>query len=181
VSKPNVLLICVDHWPGRLLGCAGHPAISTPTLDQLARNGVRFSNAYSSTPVCIPARRALLTGTTARTHSDRVFQETLPMLRPTIADAFAQAGYQAFAVGKMHVYPQRDRVGFHDVILHEEGRHQFGLRADDYETYLAEQGFAGQEFTHGMGSNSYMTRPWHLPEQHHWTNWAAREMCRVIH
>ena len=44
--KPNVLLICVDHWPGRLLGAAGHPVVQTPTLDQLAANGVRFSQAY---------------------------------------------------------------------------------------------------------------------------------------
>lgn len=46
-SRPNVLLVCTDHWSGSLLGCAGHPAIQTPTLDQLARNGVRFTRAYS--------------------------------------------------------------------------------------------------------------------------------------
>ena len=181
MAHPNVLLICVDHWPGGLMSGAGNPCITTPTLDQLARNGVRFTRAYAATPSCIPARRALMTGTEARTHGDRVFNETrrMPQL-PTLADCFTRAGYQAYAVGKLHVYPQRDRIGFQDVLSNEEGRHHLGLGADDYELFLAEQGFAGQELTHGMSNNTYMTRPWHLPEYCHPTNWTAREMSRMI-
>ena len=60
LARPNILLICVDHWPGDLLGSAGHPCVMTPTLDQLAANGVRFTNAYSASPTCVPARRGLL-------------------------------------------------------------------------------------------------------------------------
>jgi arylsulfatase A-like enzyme len=180
-QKPNVLLICVDHWPGKMLGAAGHPCVITPTLDQLAANGVRYSNTYSATPTCIPARRALMTGTTARTHGDRVFSETLPMPDlPTLAQTFSEAGYQAYAVGKLHVYPQRNRIGFADVLLNEEGRHHLGLSADDYELFLATEGYAGQEYAHGMPTTDYITRPWHLPEYLHPTNWTAREMCRVI-
>ena len=40
-QKPNVLLISVDHWPGRFLAGLGHPVILTPTLDQLLSNGVK--------------------------------------------------------------------------------------------------------------------------------------------
>ena len=181
MSRPNVLLICTDHWPGRLLGVHGHPCILSPTVDQLSDNGIRFTNAYSATPTCIPARRALMTGTKAKTHGDRVFNERLEMPDlATLAGTFADAGYQCYAVGKMHVYPQRDRTGFHDVILNEEGRHHLGLKADDYELFLAAQGYAGQELTHGMCNNDYMTRPWHLPEHLHPTNWTAREMCKTI-
>jgi arylsulfatase len=181
MPTPNVLLICTDHWSGRLLGCAGHPAVLTPTLDQLAANGVRYSNAYSAAPSCIPARRAIMTGLTPRSHGDRVFNETRPMpAAPTLAGTFAAAGYQAFAVGKLHVYPQRDRIGFHDVILHEEGRQHLGLKADDYEQYVADQGYAGQQYTHGMSANGYMVRPWHLPERLHSTAWTVHETCRAI-
>jgi arylsulfatase len=181
-GQPNILLICVDHWPGSLLGAAGHPCIMTPTLDQLAANGVRFTNAYGATPVCIAARRGLMTGTTARTHGDRCFNETLPMPDlPTLAQTFRGAGYQAYAVGKLHVYPQRNRIGFDEVLLNEEGRHHLEGRADDYELYLADQGYAGQEYTHGMATTDYMARPWHLPEHLHPTNWTAHEMSRVIH
>ena len=179
-SDRHVLLISVDHWPADWLACAGHPWIQTPTLDQLARNGVRFSNAYSECPVCIPARRSLMTGTPPRTHGDRTFQTTLPMPElPTLAQTFRNAGYQAYGVGKLHVYPQRDRIGFDDVQLCEEGRPYWGV-VDDYESFLGDRGVAGRQFDHGMSNNEYVTRPWHLPEECHPTNWTARTMSQMI-
>ncbi len=180
MSKPNVLLICVEHWSGRRIGALGHP-ILTPTLNQLIENGTVYTNAYATTPTCIPARRELMTGTFSPTHGDRVFNEKLRMPDlPVMAQTFREAGYQAYAVGKLHVYPQRDRIGFDDVILDEEGRHHLGLRKDDYEMFVSEQGYPGQEFAHGMGSNDYCARPWHLPESLHHTNWTVREMSRFI-
>lgn len=179
-ERPNVLLITADHWAGSYLGIEGHPSLLTPTLDQLARNGVLFSQAYSECPVCIPARRTIMTGTTPRTHGDRVYIDRMLMPdMPTLAQAFRDAGYQAYASGKMHVYPQRARIGFDDVMLGEEGRVQFGA-VDDYEIFLAEEGYAGQQFAHGMSNNEYVWRPWHLPEYCHVTNWTTREMVRFI-
>jgi arylsulfatase A-like enzyme len=128
-KAPNVLLVMVDQWPGRLLGIAGHPLIQTPTIDAIARNGVRFTRAYSECPICIPARRTLMTGTTTRTHGDRNFRTINPMpALPTLAHCFRDAGYQTFAVGKLHVYPPRDRIGFDDVLLSEEGRPRMSAR-----------------------------------------------------
>jgi arylsulfatase len=181
-DRPNILLICTDHWPGLLTRMAGHPAVMTPTLAQLAHSGVWYANAYSACPSCIPARRSLMTGVTARTHGDRVFDQKLEMPNlPTLAQCFRDAGYQANAVGKLHVFPQRDRIGFNDVILNEEGRHHLGMRGDDYEQYLADQGYAGLEFSGGQCSNDYNVCPWQLPEHCHSTVWTARQMCRVIH
>jgi len=182
MDRPNVLLISADHWPGPLLNCAGHSAIMTPTLNRLAANGVRFTNVYATTPTCIPARRELMTGTSARTHGDRIFRNGVPLPEgiPTLAETFSNAGYQSYAVGKLHVYPQRSRIGFHDVILNEEGRcHGQGFK-DDYDLYLERAGYAGQGYTHAMGNNDYGTRPWHLPEHCHSTNWTVREMARTI-
>ena len=79
MTRPNVLLICADHWFGDLIGALGHPVILTPTLDHIIGNGIAYTNAYAPTPTCIPARRELMTGTHSRTHGDRVFNETLPM------------------------------------------------------------------------------------------------------
>ncbi|MCG7311142.1 sulfatase-like hydrolase/transferase [Brachybacterium sp. ACRRE] len=180
MNHPNVLLITVDHWFGRLLGCAGHPVIKTPTLDSLAAAGVRYERAYSESPVCVPARRSIMTGTPPRDHGDRIFQQDLPMpALPTLAQTFRDAGYQAYAVGKLHVFPQRSRIGFDDVILSEEGRSQWGV-ADDYERYVAAHGYAGQAFAHGMSNNQYTVRPWHLPENMHVTHWAAQQMSEMI-
>jgi arylsulfatase A-like enzyme len=179
-TKPHVLLISTDHWPAALLGEAGHSAIITPTLDTLARSGTRFTNAYSECPVCIPARRTLMTGTPPKTHGDRVFKVMEPMPNlPTMAQTFRDNGYQAYAVGKLHVHPQRNRIGFDDVILAEEGRPHLGA-VDDHDLSLAAAGFAGQGFAHGMSNNEYSYRPWHLPEREHVTTWAAREMSRMI-
>ncbi len=176
---PNVLLVIADQWAGTRLGCAGHPTVQTPTIDQLAKNGVQFTRAYSECPICIPARRTLHTGTTTRTHGDRVFRKsgTMPAI-PTLAQCFRDAGYQAYCVGKLHVYPERDRIGYDDVVLSEEGRPHLAI--DDYSLYLADQGYTGQAFMHGLPNNDYPHRPWHLPEHCHVTNWATAQMCRTI-
>ena len=184
-NQPNVLLICADHWSGLFTRSAGHPTLQTPTISQLARNGVDFTHAYSACPVCIPARRTLMTGLSPKSHGDRIFNEYLPMpdpdTVPTLPQVFRKSGYQAYAVGKLHVYPQRDRIGFDEVILNEEGRdHIDDGHADDWELFLADQGYPGQEYASGLNNNDYLTRSWHLPETCHPTNWAAAQMCRTI-
>ena len=177
---PNVLFVMVDQWPGKLLRTAGHESVITPTIDHLARLGTRFTRAYSECPICIPARRTVMTGTSPRTHGDRNFAPAMEMpALPTLAQAFRDGGYQAFAAGKMHVYPPRDRIGFDDIVLAEEGRPQLGA-VDDYDIYLAEQGFAGGQYLHGMNNNDYMHRPWHLEERLHVTNWTTREAAKLI-
>jgi len=179
-AQPNVLFISVDQWPGPLLGVAGHGVIETPTIDQIAANGIFFPRAYAECPICIPARRTMMTGTTPEVHGDRTFQPaaTMPDL-PTLAQTFRNAGYQAFAVGKLHVYPQRNRIGFDDVLLSEEGRGHLG-GPDDFDIFLADQGYPGRGYLHGMSNNEYGWRPWHLPEHCHATNWASEQMARVI-
>ena len=179
-SRPHVLLVTVDHWPGSLLGVNQRRCAVTPTLDQLTRLGTRFTRTYSECPVCIPARRTLMTGTSARTHGDREFKPAEPMpALPTLAQTFRDAGYQTFAAGKLHVFPQRDRIGFDDAMIMEEGRPQLGA-PDDYDTFLGEQGFAGQQYGHGLSNNDYQWRPWHLPEHCHPINWTSLQMAKAI-
>ena len=97
--RPHVLLISTDHWSAPLLGAAQHPAIQTPTLDALARSGTRYTNAYAECPVCIPAHRTLMTGTTPRTHGDRIFKTTEPMPRvPTLAQTLPTKAIPARAL-----------------------------------------------------------------------------------
>ena len=181
MSPPNVLLICTDHLSGLLTPSSRQTPVITPTIRQLGQNGVTFTNAYSACPSCIPARRTLMTGMTARSHGDRSFQEYLSFPQgPSLAQCFRNGGYQAFAVGKLHVYPQRNRIGFDDVLLEEQGRRHLEGRADDYELFLADRGYTGMEYASGMAHNDFLTRSWHLPEYCHPINWAAREMCRTI-
>ena len=61
-DRPNVLLIMTDQHRHDLMSCAGDSVVPTPNIDRIARSGVRFTNAYSTYPVCVAARMAMLTG-----------------------------------------------------------------------------------------------------------------------
>src|SRR5882724_5655202 len=67
-NRPNVLVILTDDQRFDLLGCAGHPILKTPHIDGLAKRGVRFLNAFVSTPICAASRASILTGMYERTH-----------------------------------------------------------------------------------------------------------------
>ncbi len=58
----NHLIIMADEYMARALGCANHPIVQTPNLDRLARRGVRFIQAYTPSPMCVPARASFQTG-----------------------------------------------------------------------------------------------------------------------
>jgi len=121
-----------------------------------------------------------MTGLTPRSHGLRANRgEALPQVT-TLAQAFADHGYHTSAVGKLHVSPQRDRIGFHETRLDEEGRGTEGFGQDDYELFLADNGQAGKRFAGGMCNNEYVHRAWHLEERLHPTNWAAQEAARNI-
>lgn len=119
-NRPNVVLICVDQWRGDCLSADGHPVVRTPYLDALAARGVRFSNAYSATPTCVPARMALLTGLAQENHRRVGYVDGIDFdIEQTLPRELSSHGYQTQAIGKMHYSPERVRIGFDDVILHD--------------------------------------------------------------
>ena len=67
-GPPNVLLVMADQFRGDCLGVEGEHPVLTPNLDGLAQEGTRFRRAYSTCPICIPARRSLLSGLTPSSH-----------------------------------------------------------------------------------------------------------------
>ena len=97
-NRPDVLVVTLDTTRADRLGAyGGDPAVS-PTLDRLARGGVRFDRAYSHAPTTLPSHASLFTGLTpARhgVHENAVF--TLRDAVPTLAERFAQAGYRTGA------------------------------------------------------------------------------------
>ncbi len=179
-----MVLICVDQWRGDALGCAGHPVVQTPYLDQLAGEGVRFSNAYCATPSCIPARAALYTGL-SQTSTGRVgYADGVPFDYPvTIASEFTNAGYQTQAIGKLHVWPERSQIGFQNVILHDGYLHFARKRPvdiaeiDDYVMWLREK--TGNPHAdlldNGLNCNAMTARPWHLAEELHPSTWVIAQ------
>jgi arylsulfatase len=188
-SKKHVILIEVDQWRGDCLSIDGHPVVHTPHLDELAQDGVRFSKAYSACSTCIPSRAALVTGLSQRGHRRVGYQDGVPWDYPvTLPRSFAQGGYQTHCVGKLHSYPQRNRLGFETSELHD-GQWQFWrdrrngrdlATDDDYLRWLrVESGHNDTDIIDvGLNCNSVVARPWPLAERLHPTNWVV---SRALH
>ena len=60
-QKPNIMVIITDDQRWDALGCAGNPIIHTPHMDRLAVNGVRFENAFATTPICAASSATIFT------------------------------------------------------------------------------------------------------------------------
>jgi len=108
-NTPNIIFIMADDLGYGDLGCYGAKHISTPHCDRMAQEGIRFTDAHSSSAVCSPTRYSVLTGRYAwRTWlKNWVLQEWMPLLidpkRLTIASMLKQYGYATGCIGKWHL------------------------------------------------------------------------------
>src|SRR6056297_2008078 len=95
-DRPNVVWIISDDL-GPELGCYGYPDVETPNLDRLAAEGVRYTNAFSTSPVCSASRTAFQTGlyqtTVGGHHHNTRDKDPLPDLATTVTDEMQKAGY----------------------------------------------------------------------------------------
>lgn len=124
-TKPNIIFIIADDLGYADIGCYGQQKIQTPHIDNLAKNGLRFTQFYAGTSVCAPSRASLLTGLhTGHTQvrGNRGFkpegQYPLGENTPTIATLLQEAGYYTAAFGKWGLgYPGStgtpDKQGFY--------------------------------------------------------------------
>ena len=124
-ETPSFLILLADDLGYGDLSCYGHPVIKTPHLDQLAIQGMRFTDCYAAAPVCSPARAGMLSG---RTPYRLGVYDWIPEGSPmhlqqdevTFAKLLQTAGYQTAHMGKWHcngkfnnpVQPQPDDHGF---------------------------------------------------------------------
>lgn len=186
-ERPNVLLITADHMRRDALGCNGNEFVSTPNLDALAARGVTFAYSCTPNPICVPGRASITTGnyshvcTGQKTNGGRIRDD-----QPRIAQHFADAGYRAIAVGKLHYVPYsppgepRLLHGFQHAELCEEGRiigafdptgKTQGL--EDYHDWLFQTGWGGYERAHGIGNNDVHAAASPVPADFHEEAWVA--------
>ena len=183
-GRPNVLLIVTDQQRWDTLGCYGNDVIETTNFDWLAAEGTAFTSAYSPVPACMPARASLMTGMDPW-HAGIVGtgggNPQCANLTNTLPGVLARAGYHTQGVGKMHFTPQRSLQGFHHTVLDEEARVRDPGFVSDYAAWFErnKQGDYGR-YDHGIDQNSWLARPYHLPEYLHATNWTATESIRFL-
>lgn len=119
-QKPNIILFLIDDLGWRDLGCQGSTFYQTPNIDRLAKEGVRFTDAYAACAVCSPTRAAVLTGKyparllltdwlpsgrwepKAKLREGR-FLRGLPVEEVTLAEALREGGYRTASIGKWHL------------------------------------------------------------------------------
>jgi len=103
--RPNVVVVLVDDLRWDDFRIAGHPFAETPAIDALARAGVRFTNAFATTPLCSPSRAAILTGQYAHTNGiiDNTARDSASHRLPTFVRPMKEAGYQTGFFGKWHM------------------------------------------------------------------------------
>jgi len=182
--QPNILLITTDQQRYDAMGLNGNRILRTPNLDALAASGTNFSRCYVTCPVCIPARRTLLSGLHPTTHGMRAYRDGWDFDPPvTMPGALSAAGYQTQLVGKKHLHPQRKRFGFDHMVLSDSANWRPTSpfqQENDYTDWLAAQGVPFHSSGHGINGNGRVGRPFNLDEGYHPTSWVAQQAARFI-
>ncbi len=152
-KRPNILLLMSDNHSWNHLGCYGDPVVKTPNIDALARQGVRFTNAFCAAPSCTPARAAMLTGQDIwRLEEGANLWGTLPAKFQVYTDMLEEAGYLVGYQGKGWGPGNYEAGGWN--------RNPAGDQYESFETFYNERE-EGQPFSYWFSSRN-PHRPYEL-------------------
>ncbi len=193
-KKPNVLFIMTDQQRADTIAALGNPHIYTPNFDRLVKRGMAFTNAYSTCPVCVPARYTIRTG--RQEPRTGIYKNGGPSLVPGqakdteercgayLARTMQSLGYRTFGAGKFHSNPKFEDLGY-DTHLHSEELYGTPeIRAkDDYAAFIARE-HPEYNFIEGlMGERTemyYMPQMSPMPAEHTVEAWAADRIIELI-
>ncbi len=142
----NIIFITADQLAARWLGCYGSGVDSTPTLDRLAAEGVRFERCYATFPVCAPNRATMLTGRSPVVHGITTNNYVLRTDMPTYAHVLQRQGYRTGGFGKFHQTPMHMPVGdmahlgFDESVVSDELGEFRTLRSDVWRQFRRPRG-----------------------------------------
>jgi choline-sulfatase len=157
MSRRNVVVIMSDEHDPRIMGCAGHPFVKTPHLDALSARGVRFPNAYTPSPICVPARAAFATG--LRVHQTRHWDNASPYTGEPRGwgHVLQRERIRVESIGKLHYRAEEDPAGFdkEHIPMHVAGGHGmvWGSIRDPYIQSPSGKRMLGEQV--GAGESHY--------------------------
>jgi arylsulfatase len=171
------------------IGAYGNNDIITPSIDNLAEDGILYKNSFCSFPICTPSRYSLFTGLYTHQHLGWTNHCSIPSSMPTFPKILSQAGYRTKAVGKMHFTPTYLDLGFDEMILAEQDG--VGRYDDDYHRYLENKGEVDRidlmdqlsEYRQNAPQeywDSYGAMKSNLTEKDHSTTWIADRAMEEI-
>ena len=195
-SRPNVLILMSDQHKRSCMGVAGDPIAATPNLDRLARESVRFTDAYCTNPVCAPSRASILTGLYSHHLESRGNSKPFAPKHKTIADHFNRAGYLTAMIGKMHFVDAQThgfnyKLEFNDwwqylgpkaqLYADELGRPNSGAGMPQIDTLWENNDpWSGLRRPDGRLSSVAVGRASEIAEADHFDNFVARESVRFL-
>lgn len=108
----NLIIIMSDEHNARFLGCRCHPIVQTPNIDRLAAGGMSFTSAYTTSPVCVPARASFATG--RYVHDIGFWDNAMPFdgSLPSWHSRLRDGGHRVVSIGKLHFRSSEDDNGF---------------------------------------------------------------------
>lgn len=101
-KRPNILILMTDQQRPDMAGFLGNTVVRTPTLDALAKDAVIFDNAYTPSPVCVPARPCIAAGKLPKNAGCMSYGDDIPPNSMTFARVFSQHAYHTVVCGKLH-------------------------------------------------------------------------------
>jgi len=190
MTQPNILLITTDQHNAEILGCAGNPVVRTPNIDRLAAGGMVFDAAFTSCPICTPARTSIFTGQYGQRHgvtyniNIRQDRPAPPHHTGLAADAtafpkvLAAHHYHTSLIGKLHAKQAGVKNFGLRLMKLAEGKGQFvgfGAPPDDYRRYLKARGHPGDVWRTwelpAYAREGFVTCP--IPEEDYIDAWTA--------
>ena len=126
-GRPNFVIMMTDDQRADAISCAGNRVLSTPNMDRIASEGVRFRNMFVTNSLCRPSRATLLTGMYSHSHGiiDNKGKKRLKPDQPILSDLLHNAGYEVAFCGKSHISGAlRDRKWDYYFGYKGQGRYQ---------------------------------------------------------
>ncbi|MAQ49127.1 MAG: hypothetical protein CL720_05380 [Chloroflexi bacterium] len=126
MSKPNILYIQSDQHNPYIMGSTGNNIIDTSSLDELAKTGTNFTNAYCASPICVPSRTSAITGLYPYESEVWTNDQILNSAIPTYAHSLGANGYDPVQIGRMHFNGLDQYHGFTKRLIGDHGRNHLG-------------------------------------------------------
>ncbi|MFC2166774.1 arylsulfatase [Acidobacteriota bacterium] len=179
-TRPHILLVMTDQHRGDCLGCMGNTVIKTPNLDSIANDGIVFTNGYTASPSCTPARAGLLTGLSPWHHGMLGYGRIAEKYKFEMPQLLRDSGYYTYGIGKMHFSPQKTLHGFHGTLVDESGRADQPDFVSDYRDWFKLNAPGLDPDATGIGWNEHRAGVYALDEQLHPTYWTGQKAVELI-